>query len=237
MKKISPVSRQALAVVVLFFLLGAFVLIYQLLKLPQPDEFLALAKDYIEKYGTLVLFVAAVAEGILAINWYLPGSVVIVLGVSLAAGDPVKAIELVSIVTLGFVVTALLNYVLGYLAWYRFLLFLGLRAPLQKAKGWFTRWRLAALYIGFFHPNVGALIATSCGIFRYPPVWFVVHSVVAIVVWNALWGLVAYHIGPVVLQFMQVWMVLPLFALWGVFMVYRKWRRRSRRDTGQGGYE
>lgn len=217
-----------MAVALLIVVFGLFTLIYNLVGGPQPNEILLIAKGYIEEHGALVVLFAAFIEGILGINWYFPGSAVLILGVSLTHGNPVRAIELVALISLGFFVAALLNYILGYTLWYKGLGFLGVTRPLKRAQAWFDRRRLVAIYVSFFHPNAGALIATSCGIRHYSTKWFAFHAAVAIMIWNVLWGLIVYHIGFELQRLMDLRLALPLLAVLGGCLVFREWRKQKR---------
>jgi len=217
---------------ILLFLFILFVATYRFLGLPSVDELVELARNYYTQHGHLVVLVGALAEGLLVVNWYLPGSFVLVLGVTFSEGRPLNAVSLVAIIILAFFVTTILNYTMGRYAWYRFLLFFGLKAPLQKVKSQVEKRGLSIIYITYFHPNVGALTALSCGIIQLPLRKFVIHSGLALVLWNLLWGLVVYLVGPWLLRLLNVWLVFPLLVVWLVGAVVRAaWisKKRGRR--------
>jgi len=212
--------------------LGVFALVYNVLGLPKPDELVVIAREYLKAYGPVVVLVAAVGEGILAINWYFPGSIVAILSVSLAHGDPARASAYVALICLGFYMAAFWNYMLGRKLWYRYFLFLGLDPPLRRAQLWFDRRRVKALYLSNFHPNVGALIATTCGIRHYSLGWFAIHSAAAIVLWNALWGVAAYYVGSSLQSLMDLRFALPILLVVGGLIGWREWRKHKKgQDT------
>lgn len=207
-----------LALLIVFVL---FVVFYHLLNLPSPEELIRLAKSYYSEYGYLVVFLAALAEGFLVINLYLPGSFVIVLGMAFSQGDPIKAINLISLVILGFLLTYILNYAMGRYGWYRFLLFLGLGSYLEKMKVRVERYGLPVIFSTYFHPNVGALTAICVGILRLPFIHFFTYSVLATIVWNALWGAIVYFAGETMLNLLSIWVVFPLLLMWLIVAVFR----------------
>lgn len=202
-------------------LFGAFVLIYRSAGLPTGEELVSLARSAFEVHGPLVVFVAAVAEGLLVVNWYLPGSFVIVVGVALSSGDGLRAVVYVALVVAAFLLTAVINYWLGRTAWYRFLLFVGLRKPLERIQPKAAEKGTLLIYYTYCHPNIGALASVSFGIMRMPFGPFVLHVAISLCLWNTLWGLMAYHLGSSVLRLLDVRYILPVAALWVLISIAR----------------
>jgi membrane protein DedA with SNARE-associated domain len=232
MKTVLRYSAIPLALCAAFF---AFAAVYRGAGLPSGQELIELASEAFDRQGLLVVFVAGLAEGLLVANWYLPGSVVIVLGVGLSGGEPTRAVLYVGLVVVAFVVTAIANYWLGRTAWYKFLLVLGLRKPLEQLRPRVEGRGALALYYTYFHPNVGAMVALSLGILRIPFWRFLFHATVSVLAWNTLWGLIAYNIGSdVLVRLLDMRFILPVLALWavisvarGVYVVYSKRRQKG----------
>lgn len=215
-------SSLPLALLIVF---GLFVVFYRLLNLPSPEELIRLAKGYYLEYGYLVVFLAALIESFLVINWYLPGSFVIVLGVVFSQGDPMRAINLVGLVIIGFLLMYILNYAVGRYGWYRFLLFLGLKVYLEKTKIQVEKYGLPIIFSTYFHPNFGALTATCAGILKLSFVRFLSYSILATVIWNALWGTIVYFAGETMLNFLSVWIVFLLLLVWLAVAIIQAVRR------------
>jgi membrane-associated protein len=213
---------------VLLIIFGLFIAFYRLLNLPSSQELIQIAKDYYSQYGYFVVFLAALAEGFLVINWYLPGSFVIVLGVSFSQGDPFKATGLVGLVILGFSLMYVLNYAIGCYGWYRFLIFLGLGSQLENMKRRVERYGLPIIFSTYFHPNIGALTATSAGILKLPFVRFLTYSILATISWNALWGLIVYFAGETMLNLLSIKIVFLLLLLWLMVAIVRAFRYSRR---------
>src|SRR3989344_1930314 len=89
-----------------------FVLVWRSLGLPDTKEIIALAENYYEQYGYYTVLVGALIEGALFVNWYLPGSVVVALGVVLSRSAGLNVFLVLFLIILGFYLTALLNYLL-----------------------------------------------------------------------------------------------------------------------------
>jgi membrane protein DedA with SNARE-associated domain len=198
-----------------------FVQIYKVLGLPSAQGLVDIAKHYYLEHGYITVFIAAIIEGLLVVNWYLPGSFVIVLGVIFSIGDPLRAVAMVAIITFAFFLTSVINYTLGRYAWYKFLLFLGLRVPLEKMKQKVKKHGLFLIFTTYFHPNIGALTALSCGILRLSFSKFLIYSLGALILWNTLWGFIVYLAGVPLLKLLHVSMLIAALVSWLIFGIAR----------------
>lgn len=208
------VLRYIAAPLILLLLYLLFILTYRGLGLPSAEEIIQLAQQYYAQYGYLVVFIGALLEGLLAVNWYLPGSTVIVLGVVYSQQAGLNIGVLVGIVVLGFLLTMVIDYWLGYLGWYRLMLRLGLGKALNNLKPKVEKHGVSVVLVTYVHPNLGAVTATMCGILRIPFAKFVLYSLVALVAWNTAWAIIVYLLGPAILNLLSTWLVIPLLILW-----------------------
>ena len=202
-----------------------FVIIYRFLGLPEGQELIEIGRYHYQHYGYITIFVASLIEGLLVLNWYLPGSFVIVLGVILSSGDPLRAIIMVAIITFAFFITSVINYAFGRYAWYKFLLFLGLRVPLGKMKQKVQKHGLLLIFTTYFHPNVGALTALSSGILRLSFIRFLGYSIIALIFWNILWGSIIYFTGPIILKLLHLSFLIVVLVCWLLFGTVRYFRK------------
>lgn len=206
---------------VLLITMIAFVAVYRVLGLPSPEEFIAIAKHFYDDYGIIVVFLAAVIEGILGVNWYLPGSAIVALGVILSAGDPFGAVVVVLVASMGFLVAYIFDYFIGKLAWYSFLSWLGIDAPLRRMRRKLEEKGPQILLSASIHPNIGALAATSAGILKVQVWKFIMVITVGILFWNTIWGILVYFIGEVILDIAGMWVLVALAAAWFVWALSR----------------
>lgn len=214
---------------------GLFVVLYRLLNLPSPDSLLAIAESSYAHYGYWVVFIGALAEGMLVANWYLPGSGVIVFGVVISAKGSLNVLMVLALVVLGFWITSVINYGLGRYGWYHLLLRFGLREPLERMRQRVHGIGLRIVFATYFHPNVGALAAASCGILRLPFIRFNVYSLAALLIWNSLWTAVVYLVGPKMLRVLNVWLILPVLVAWMLYALSRYWWRIRELSKGKQG--
>ena len=61
----------------------------------------AAAKDYLDRYGVVIVLISAYLEGLLLIGWYFPGTLVIILALVFAAPDPWRVAQVGAIAGTG----------------------------------------------------------------------------------------------------------------------------------------
>ncbi len=189
--------------------------LYRYFGLPSPEEIIAFTTRYYETYGYWVVLVGAIAEGALLINWYLPGSIVVALGVVFAKEAGLSVLLMLSLVVLGFFLTAVLNYFLGRYGWHHVLLKFGLKAPLEQIQLKVADKGLQILLSTYIHPNFGALAATAAGILKLDFYKFALYSLASIIFWNSLWTVLFYYFGSALLNHINL-----LIIVGGIFVYF-----------------
>jgi membrane protein DedA with SNARE-associated domain len=215
-------------------LLAVFAVLYgvwRLFDLPEEAELVALAQEQFVRYGTLAVFLSAFLEGLLFIGWYYPGGVVIFLGVSLAAGDPVRVAMAIGAVIVGLVLSHGLNYFLGRYGWYRLFAALGFEGSLSEMREKVRKRGTSAIFLSYWSPNLASLAATVAGILHYPARSFFPLSVVSATFWSGLWGVFVSLLGESALSLLSFPVILSGLALWVLYRIVRSHLGR-RRDAG-----
>ncbi|QQG49708.1 MAG: VTT domain-containing protein [Candidatus Berkelbacteria bacterium] len=215
----TPTKRlvTVLLIAVVSFVLFGF--IYRLLGLPEADEFISIARSYYAQYGYWVVFLAALGEGLLFINWYLPGSAVAVLGVVFARENNQSVPLVIFLIMLAFLLTAVINYLIGRYGWYRLFLRFGLKTPLENSRLRLEKKGLPIILSSYFHPNIGALTATSAGIIQANFQHFLLYSAIAYFVWGIIWGVIVYFFGPQLLALGTVQLMAVIVVGWAVYLI------------------
>lgn len=213
-KKQKILQYVAIPLIVLLLYISV-IFIYKFLGLPSSEEIIASTTKYYENYGYWVVLIGALVEGALLINWYLPGSVVVALGVVFAKQADLNVFFMLFLVIIGFFTTALFNYALGRFGWYHILLKLGLRIPLEKAQTKVEEKGLSILFTTYVHPNFGALAATASGILRLSFARFFIYSLISITIWNILWTIIFYYFGSTLLKHVNI-----LIIVGGIFVYF-----------------
>lgn len=217
----------AIVPIVLLILFLCVIAIYHILGFPGESELIRMAEEQYAEHGYWVVLIGSLIEGLLVINWYMPGSVVAAFGVVFAREAGLNVFAVVGIIIAGFFATTLVNYALGKYGWYRLLLALGLKKPLEDMRVRVERSGLPIIFGTYFHPNVGALTATCAGILRFPIGTFTLYSGAALLVWNSFWGLVVYLVGPFLLKFLTLWTMAVVVSAWLLVLAVRFWRKRA----------
>lgn len=198
----------------LFLLL---MLIWRMAELPSPDEVYARIVGLFDSYGVVVVAGAALVEGLVLISLYFPGSAVILIGVAASRGDPIRAMVVVGVVIVAFVVAAHLNYALGYWGFYELIRKLGGRKLLDRAVRRYEKYGALILPPCYMHPNLGGFMAVASGIGRLRWRRFTMITIASITVWNVFWGVFAYYFAEVVESVAtQPWLVVAGLGCWSL---------------------
>lgn len=182
------------AVVTLSFIL--LVILWRVASLPTPEELTNTIETLFNAHGCWIVGVAAFLEGVAVINLYFPGSLVVVLGVTSSLGNPSLAFLMVAVTILGFFLSSLLNYAIGYFGFHKLLLRIGGRKWFDQTQTWHKRHGCHALLLAYVHPNIGGLMAMACGNARLSLLDFIRPTILSILLWNTCWGFAAYSLAP-----------------------------------------
>lgn len=232
------VSTQTRKLVILLLIVIAsfiiFGLLYRALGLPEADEFIGLARTYYAQYGYWVVFLAALAEGLLFVNWYLPGSAVAVLGVVFAKENHQSVPLVIFLIMVAFLITAVINYGLGRYGWYRLFLKLGLKQPLENSRTRLEKKGLPIIFTSYIHPNIGALTATSAGIIHANFPRFFLYSTIAYTIWGIIWGVIIYYFGPQLLALGTIQLMAIILIAWVVYIIIKHVREHRQSPHRSG---
>ena len=171
----------------LFCVFALFSLLYQLFELPEPSRLAEIAQLYFDTYGLYAVFLAAFVEGLFMVNFYFPGSFVIVLGVFFAKGDVEHLVMLGIVISMAWMAVSMVNYYLGRLGFYRVLLFLGKESMVVGMQRWLSRNGRWAIAIAAVHPNFLALGTICFGISRENVLIMMLQIAIALGFWIPFW--------------------------------------------------
>jgi len=202
---------------IFFFLL--LILLWKLFKLPPEEELIEIARGYFERFGLLTVLVASIIEGALLAGWYVPGGLVIFLGVILSH-DPKQAVLSVLLTIVGFLIAYVFNYFVGKYGWYKVLLKLGVKSSLEKAQKDFNKHGFKTIYLSYWEPNLASLISTAAGIAQAPFRKFFFTSVMATFLWAIFWGTIAYIFGEQILQYLGG-IFFGVIIIWIIFIIVK----------------
>ena len=219
-----------------FFVL--FLFLYNFFDLPPVDELLPTLRRWYHLYGWPLVFVAALVEGIFMINFYFPGSFVIILSVIAAEKSILVLGKNAVVVWLGFICAMVLNYFIGRTGFYRLLTQLDRKDLLERARIWATKTGRFAPWIAAVHPNFLALVVVNLGIGRTKFSDAIMVSAGATALWVVVWtAIVALFFREELVESpYQHWFVLGFFAIWAIVLIIKdKIGRRRAQNIGDLG--
>ncbi|MBT3704967.1 hypothetical protein HOG17_04280 [Candidatus Peregrinibacteria bacterium] len=200
--------------ITLLLLLGIFLLIYQALDLPTYNEILVFAQAQYEIHGYWVVFVAALAEGFLLINWFFPGSIVVVMGTLFAVQGAQSIAITVALIMTGLFLMAIVNFYMGKYGWHKIFLKLGLEKEIDRMRKRIEKHGLKILMISYAHPHVGSLTATAAGILQIKTKTFIKYSLAAFAFWATLWLILVYVAGEKIVSLINFQNLLIIMVFW-----------------------
>ena len=120
--------------------------------------------------------------------------------VSVVSADTVSEATIRVIVgTIGLFFAHNVNYFLGKYGWYKLLTRFGLSTAIKESQEKFTKYGPIAIFMSYWLPSAGALTDTTAGILQVPFKKFITYSLVSVIFWDTLIGVVVYLLGKKVL--------------------------------------
>ncbi len=205
------------ATIIPLSLLGIYltlIALWETFGLPPQEELVEIIKNYFANYGLWVVFVGATIEGVLLLGQYFPGGFIIFLGVISAGQNIPRAINVVLLVSVAFFIAYFLNYLMGKYGWYKLFLKLGLKNSIENSKKKLSKHALKAVLGSYWEPNLASITATAAGILQIPVKVFLAHSLIGIVIWNALWGAFVFILGDTALKLAGRKYLISIFLIW-----------------------
>lgn len=198
-----------------------FISISRFLPMPSQDGLISTTEAYYKLYGNWIIFFAAVAEGIVLVNWYAPGTTLIIAGWALSKENQSNILISIAVVILGFLLAHFVNYMIGRLGGHRSLLKFGLHNPLEKAKKIIHNVSPLRLFVFYSHPGLSSLISAGSGVLKLPFKNFAVRMIAGVVVWALVWGLVSYNIGMPITKMFGPQSYILLILAWLIYLTVK----------------
>jgi membrane protein DedA with SNARE-associated domain len=200
-----------LAVLALFLLLYA---LWLALDLPPEETIIAIAKDYLDRYGVVIVLISAYLEGLLLIGWYFPGTLVIIFALIAAGPDVPRVVGVAALAGSGLFAAYVTNFLAGKYGWYRLLLGFGLREPLEKAQARLIRYGPSAIVTSYWQANLASVISTAAGILQFSVPRFLAWSLAAEAFWVAFWSTLIFFLGGAALSLAGFRIILLMILVW-----------------------
>jgi len=212
-------------------LLGVVLVAYAswfFLDLPTESEILGRAQNVFTEYGLVAAPLGAFLESLMFVGWYVPGGTVVLLGVIFAGDDIPRVILTVILATLGLLSGYTVNYLLGKYGWYRVAERLGLAPSLHQAQRRLEERGWLAIFLTYWQPGFASLTSTAAGVLQMPFKTFFSASLVSLIFWSTIWGLIAYFFGDEALDILSLRFIIILLVAWiGWSIISRKYLHKD----------
>jgi membrane protein DedA with SNARE-associated domain len=165
-------------------------------------------KKFFDDYGIVSVGILSFIENIVFINAYFPGSIVILTGMAMTSGDPIRG--LITYLTIFFFAFMAynFNYFIGR--------FLSRNKPINSNKVSVT------LFLSsFWHPHFAAMTCLKTGVDGYSYYEFLKKSLLVGFIWNSFWGVFMYNFGsftggginliPLMYLYLFGWLISDIF--------------------------
>ncbi len=221
---------------ILFLQIFAFVLIYTVViiflrnKIPDASKMILIAEEIYGTYGYLLIFLAALVEGAFIIGFYLPGSFIVFLGVSLARMGITSFPLVIFFGTLGFCFGYSINYLLGRFGWYRIIEGVGFEKKITETKDNLKHHYNKALFWGYIMPSTGSMLSTASGIMKVPFREFIFKTIATQFFWSFLLGGMAYIFGMTFIRMFLIYFGLIAFLGFGTYLLHKYKKKRGQKS-------
>ncbi len=186
--------------------------------LPSTDEIVHGFTHLFSKFGYEIIFVGAFLEAALIIDFFVPGSSIVLVGAYFASTGLLSYPIFFVVSLAGFTLGYSMDYLLGYYGWSDILTKFGMKGQLDKARARLKRMGGKSFFIGYFHPDLASFFAMAAGVVKMDIKEFLVYNFLAGSVWLLFWTGLVYlfgeSIGEAISQ--NSWIVLLLFPVFAV---------------------
>jgi membrane protein DedA with SNARE-associated domain len=211
------IRRLLVPLVVLLLLTATQVLSYFQI-IASPSTFLEQVTQLLGSGSLFLIAVFSFFEGLVILNVYFPGSVVILFSMAATHGDPTRALVTLATIVGGSAAAHQLNFGFGRVV-------TGARPDLVPQSK--TRLDLSGALLSYWHPQLGSLYSTRAGAEGQSYAQFLVRFGVGFGFWNLFWGVLMYNLGQVPVSGSEFLGLFYVYLLWWFFDEYRQWRKRS----------
>jgi membrane protein DedA with SNARE-associated domain len=207
--------------VFVLIVLATIIFLWKFAGLPSQAELVEIVKGFFTKYGLIVIFISAILESILLIGNYFPGSLVIFLGVSMATGNPLLAAKTIAVVCAGMFIGYNVDYFLGKFGLYKVVEKFGYKKDIENLTKKIEEKGVVAGFFLYVMPAMGSLIATTFGVIKYSYGKFVLFTLVTMIFWNSLWGILVYFFGMKIFDMMTSYVSIFIILILYFIYMYR----------------
>lgn len=224
---ITPKKLGIIATIVLIFLIYIIVFIFLRDKIPDMSNLFSKVEEIYSRYGYYLIFFGALIEGTFLLGLYIPGSFIVLLGVSLARMGITSFPLVILYGTIGFCIGYILNYILGRYGWHTIIAGFGLKNQIEDTKTSLSHNYDKALFWGYMVSGTGAMISTASGILKIPFREFLIKTFLYQLFWSLVLGGLAYIFGITFIKMFVVYFGTIFFISMVLYIIKKSYKRKA----------
>lgn len=199
--------------------------------MPTSDRLVAHLSSLYERYGYEILFFGALLEAWVVVNVFAPGMVALAFGGVFARTGHISLPYAIAVAASGAIIGYMIDYLLGYFGFSKLIERLAGIDAFNKFKRRISGMDIKLFGMGFFHPNVGSVIALAAGTVKMHALGFLLVSSISTLFWFSLWGILVYELGDIVLFVLNrylSWIGVTFTTIWVLSMVYTRHKKKTK---------
>lgn len=178
--------------------------------LPSGEELIADFGTIYAKFGYKIIFLAALLEALIFINFLVPGQLAMVLGIVFAKTGHINLNLVILTIVAGAFCGYLLDYLIGYFGFYNAFKKTEYIKYLKKAQTQITKLGWKALFLGFIHATVGSFTSVAAGTLKINLFKFSSLALLATTFWISIWGALIYSFGDIFINLLTKYLLISL---------------------------
>ncbi len=220
-----------LLVLILAALIYVAIFILYRNKIHDLSRFFGKIEQIYSAYGYYLIFFGAMIEATFILGFYIPGSFIVLLGVSLARLGITSFPLVILFGTLGFSSGYLFNYYLGRFGWYHIIESFGFEKQINEAKANLHRHYNVALFWGYMMSNTGSMLSTASGILKVPFKEFALKTMLIQLFWSLALGGLAFIFGLTFIKMFVVYFGTIAFISMILFLLNNAYKRKTQQKA------
>lgn len=187
--------------------------------MPTPEELVGHFTALYQRFGYEIIFIGAVLEALIVVNFFVPGVTALVLGGVFARSGQLELTLVVLAATAGALVGYTIDFILGFLGFGKVVSKMGYSRVLEKARRNVNKFNIVTTALGFIHPNVGSFMSVAGGTLELPFNRFLILASLMSLFWFSVWGLLVFAVGDIFLTILTRHFFVVLIIVFSVLIL------------------
>ena len=187
--------------------------------LPEPEELISTLSSLYARFGYEIIFIGAMLEALVLVNFFLPGITALALGAVFARAGQLDLTFAVLVASMGAILGYLVDFILGYYGFGRIIKRMGYLNPNGRIYQQLERNRIRSSILGFIHPNLGSFLALTAGTLKLNFFKFFFLASISTLAWVTIWGILVFALGEIFLTILTKYFILILLLVISIWIL------------------